>query len=81
MCEESGIISHNTLKQNGVAEMINRTLLDKVRCMILSSGAQKSFWGETIMTICLINLTRSITLNDDTHEKRYDKLNYWLFCL
>lgn len=81
MCKESGITRHKTVpytsQQNGVAEMMNRTILDKVRCMMLSSGVPKSFWGEAGMTACyLINLTPSAALNGDTpHEKWFGKLS------
>ena len=71
MCIESDITRYKivpyTPQQNGVAKRMNMTLLDKVRCMMLSSGVPKSFWGDVIMTTCyLINLTLSIVLNDDT---------------
>ncbi|KAL2465218.1 Uncharacterized protein Adt_41069 [Abeliophyllum distichum] len=61
--------------QDGVAERMNRTLLDKVRCMMLSSGVPKSFWSEAVMTACyLTNLTPSTALNGDTpYKKWHDK--------
>jgi transposase InsO family protein len=40
----------NTPQRNGVAERLNRTLLDKARSMILSGNLDKSFWGEAIST-------------------------------
>lgn len=47
MCVKFGITGHKTvlytLQQNGVVERMNRTLLDKVRCMMLGSGILKSF--------------------------------------
>ncbi|KAL2525883.1 Uncharacterized protein Adt_10937 [Abeliophyllum distichum] len=64
-----------TLQQNEVAERMNRTLLDKVICMMLSSSVPKSFWGEAVMTVCyLTNLTLSAALNGDTpYEKWHGK--------
>ncbi|KAL0290776.1 UNVERIFIED_CONTAM: Retrovirus-related Pol polyprotein from transposon TNT 1-94 [Sesamum angustifolium] len=54
LCDECGIKRHKTNpytpQQNGVAERMNRTLLEKVRCMLISSGLPKSFWGETLVT-------------------------------
>ena len=48
--KENGIQRHRTVpgnpQQNGVVERMNRTLLEKVRCMLFSSGLPKEFWGE-----------------------------------
>ena len=53
-CEENGILRHktvrNTPQQNGVVERMNRTLLNKVRCMLVSAGLSKLFWGEALAT-------------------------------
>ena len=53
-CNANGIIRHrtvrNTPQENGVAKRMNRTLLNKVRCMLFSSRLSKSFWGEAITT-------------------------------
>ena len=63
-CEEHGIARHRTLvgkpQQNGVAERINRTLLEKARCMLSNAGLwkNKSFWAEVISTACYL-LNRS----------------------
>ncbi|KAJ9557676.1 hypothetical protein OSB04_012290 [Centaurea solstitialis] len=49
-----GIHCHYTTpgdpQSNGVAERMNRTLLEKVRCMLLTSGFPKSFWAEALNT-------------------------------
>ena len=46
-CSEQGILRHrtvrNTPQQNGVAERMNRTLLDKVRCLLITSNLPKTF--------------------------------------
>ena len=82
LCKECGITRHKTipyLNLYGVAERINRNLLDKVRCMMISAGIPKSLWGEVVMIACyLINLTPFAALNDDTpHEKWHGKcVNY-----
>lgn len=36
--------------QNGVAERLNRNVMEKARCMLLQAGLCKRFWGEAIMT-------------------------------
>nr|KYP48059.1 Retrovirus-related Pol polyprotein from transposon TNT 1-94 [Cajanus cajan] len=43
---------------------MNRTIMERVKCMLLESGMPKSFWGEaTSTTIYLINRCTSFTLN------------------
>ena len=46
-CAEFGIKRHKTVPynwhQNGVAEQMNRTLLDRVRAMLAASGLSKKF--------------------------------------
>ncbi|KAH9689127.1 hypothetical protein KPL70_015374 [Citrus sinensis] len=34
--------------KNGVAERMNRTLLEKVRCMLSNAGLDKKFWAEAV---------------------------------
>lgn len=40
----------NTPQQNGVTERMNRTLLERVRCLLLNAGLSKDFWGEAMVT-------------------------------
>ena len=51
-CEECGIRRYFSVKetpqQNGVAERMNRTLLEKARCMRLQAGLSKAFWVDTV---------------------------------
>ena len=37
-----------TPEKNDVAERTNRTLLDSVRCMIISSGLQPTLWAKAV---------------------------------
>ena len=39
-----------TPEQNGVAERFNRTIMEKVRCMLSDSGIDKEFWGCLLYT-------------------------------
>ena len=39
-----------TPEQNGAAERLNRTLLDRVRAMLADSGLSKQLWAEAAMT-------------------------------
>ena len=43
-----------TPQQNGVAERMNRTLIDLVRCMIHSENVPKHFWAEALNTAVYI---------------------------
>ncbi|KAG9446276.1 hypothetical protein H6P81_012404 [Aristolochia fimbriata] len=57
-CKNEGIVRHfttpGTLQQNGVAERMNRTLLEKERCMRLLAELPKVFWAEAVNTACYI---------------------------
>ncbi|KAL2242583.1 UNVERIFIED_CONTAM: Retrovirus-related Pol polyprotein from transposon TNT 1-94 [Sesamum indicum] len=73
MCDKFGIRRHKTNpytpQQNGVAERMNRTLLDKVRCLLISSGLPKTFWGEAVLTAAhLINMSPSVPLSGKTPD-------------
>ena len=59
-----------TPKQNGLAERFNRTILERVRCMLLSAGLPKIFLAEAAMTVVyLINKCPLTTLNFKTPEE------------
>ena len=57
-CKNEGIARHRTVRmtpqQNGVAERMNRTLLERARCMISNAGLTLDFWAEAIFTACYI---------------------------
>ncbi|GKA86991.1 retrovirus-related pol polyprotein from transposon TNT 1-94 [Tanacetum coccineum] len=68
---ESGIARHLTVfgtpQQNVVAECMNRTLMDKVRCLLIQSGLPKTFWAETTCTAAyLINRSPSRAIEKKT---------------
>ena len=46
-CKNAGIVRHHTVpgtpQQNGVAERMNRTLLERARCMRINAALPKSF--------------------------------------
>lgn len=67
--EEKGIQFEFTMRytpqQNGVAERINRTIQEKARCMLLSSGLNKRLWNEAILVaVFIINHSTTITLKN-----------------
>nr|GEX33352.1 zinc finger, CCHC-type [Tanacetum cinerariifolium] len=71
LCNESGIARLLTVagtpQQNGLAERMNMTLLNKVRCLLIQSGLPDSFWAEaTVMAAYLINMSPSTTLKKMT---------------
>lgn len=51
---ERRLSTPHTPQQNGVAERMNRTLLDMSRCLLLQSGMGATFWSEAIATACHI---------------------------
>nr|GEY32997.1 Gag-Pol polyprotein [Tanacetum cinerariifolium] len=71
LCIESGIARHfivfGTPQQNGVAERMNRTLMDKVRCLLIQSGLPKTFRAEVTFTATyLINRSLSREIEKKT---------------
>jgi len=52
--QKNGIVHQKTVcygpEQNGVAERMNRTLVEKVRCMLIDSGLSEQFWAEAMLT-------------------------------
>lgn len=53
-----------TPQQNGLAEKMNRTLMDKFICMFVQSQLPKCLQAETLLNACyLVNLSPSITLD------------------
>jgi transposase InsO family protein len=65
-----------TPRHNGVAERMNRTIVEKVRCMLKMEKLPKQFWGEAVRTTCnLINMSPSVTLKFDISERVWFKKN------
>lgn len=64
LCDAKGIRVSYTVpynpEQNGCAERLNRTLIEKGRAMLLQSGLPKSLWGESILCATYL-LNRSPT--------------------
>lgn len=63
-CKKNGIERHRTCadspQQNGVAERMNRTIMEKVRCLLDESGIEEKFWAEAVATaVYVINRTPS----------------------
>lgn len=58
------------LKENGVAERKNRTLVDKARSVLSSSKLPNNFWAEVVATtVYLFNISPThAVFNKTTHE-------------
>ena len=74
LCKKEGIVRHRTVRhtpqQNGVVERMNRTLMEKVICMISNAQLPKYFWTEAVSTICsLINRSPSVIIEKKTPQE------------
>ncbi|KAH9754237.1 hypothetical protein KPL71_015385 [Citrus sinensis] len=74
LCEKSGIQRHKTVRhtpqQNGLAERMNRTLMERVKCMLFHSKLPKTLWAEALCTACyLINRCPSTAIELKTPYK------------
>ena len=67
-CKDEGIFRHKnavyTPQQNGVAEWMNRTLMERARSMISNANLQKELWAEVVSTtFYLVNRSPSVAIN------------------
>nr|GFC47793.1 hypothetical protein [Tanacetum cinerariifolium] len=61
-----------TPQQNGLADGMNRTLMNKVRCLLIQSGLPKTFWAEATCTAAyLINRSPSTAIEKKTHMEMW----------
>ena len=75
-CKSEGILQEFTAayspNQNGVAERMNRTILEKARSMLSSSKLGLEFWGEAVMTAAYVaNRSPHSSVNDMTPEEAW----------
>ena len=73
-CSKHGIrrdkIVPGTPWHNGVGERMNRTIVEKVRCMLKLAKLLKSFWGKAVnTTVYLIIISPSVPLNFDIPQR------------
>ena len=53
-----------TPQQNGVAECMNRTLIERARSMLSNANLSQELWAEAVSTACyLINRSPSMVIN------------------
>ncbi|KAL2487477.1 Uncharacterized protein Adt_32233 [Abeliophyllum distichum] len=77
-CKDKGIERHRSVRftpqQNGVAERMNKTIMNKVRCLLISSGVPKGFWGEAVATaVYLISRCPSSAIQSKTPKKTVER--------
>ncbi|KAG8487854.1 hypothetical protein CXB51_018699 [Gossypium anomalum] len=87
LCKSEGIVRHLTVRhtpqQNGVTERMNRTIMEKVRCMLSNANLLKSFWAEAASTACfLINRSPSVAIEKKTPQEVWSAgvKGYKLWC-
>ncbi|KAF1332328.1 Integrase catalytic core protein, partial [Globisporangium splendens] len=74
-CRNRGIVQQftppYTPQLNGVAERMNRTLVESARCMIEHAGLSKRYWGEAVTTAAFLRNrcpTRATGHDKSPHE-------------
>lgn len=72
-CRSAGIVHQTSVpytpQQNGVAERMNRTLVEKARCMIFDAQLPTKFWAEAVVTASFIINHIPIQNNGNTPEE------------
>jgi transposase InsO family protein len=73
-CKKCGIEKQKTTpytpQQNGVAEIMNKMLMEKERCMFSGVGLGQELWAEAVGIACyLVNRSPSSALNDKTPQE------------
>lgn len=73
-CKKRGIVLDYTVpyspQLNGKAERLNRTLMEKSRCLIADSELNKEMWGEAVrVATYLHNRSPSTTIDTTPYEK------------
>jgi transposase InsO family protein len=72
-CKKCSIERHKTTpytpQQNGVTERMNKTLMEKSRCILSGVGLGQELWAEVVGIACyLVNRSPSSALDDKTPE-------------
>ncbi|CAN1245512.1 Retrovirus-related Pol polyprotein from transposon TNT 1-94 [Linum grandiflorum] len=73
-CKEKGIRHQftppKTPQLNGLAERMNKTLMERVRCLLSHSKLPHSFWGEALLAVVHVwNRSPSVSLDFEAPEK------------
>ena len=75
-CKSEDITRHfttpGTSQQNGVAERMNRIIMERARCMRLNAGLLKEFWTEaTNMAVYVINRSPGTAIDLQIPEEKW----------
>ena len=69
-CRDNGIKLETTVRytpqQNGAAERLNRTLMDKVRPMLTASAMPKNLWADAVVTANYVRNRSPVSDRDST---------------
>ncbi|GJZ76954.1 putative RNA-directed DNA polymerase [Tanacetum coccineum] len=73
-CKELGIHHQKTpaktLQLNGIAERMNRALVERVQCLLSHAKLPTSFWGEALSTVIhVLNKSPNVPLNFEVPAK------------
>ncbi|KAJ0179561.1 hypothetical protein K1T71_005273 [Dendrolimus kikuchii] len=61
-----------TPEQNGLAERMNRTLVERARCMLFDAKLKKPYWAEAVAAAAyIVNRSPSRTLNEVTPYEKW----------
>ncbi|KAL6323545.1 hypothetical protein AAG906_039125 [Vitis piasezkii] len=87
-CRQHGIRHQKTPPKtpqlNGLAERMNRTLVERVRCLLSQSQLLRSFWGEALNTVVhVLNLTPCVPLEFDVPDRIWsnNEISYDHLCV
>lgn len=79
-CSESGIVMEPSVpytpQQNGVAERMNRTIIERARAMLNESGINRAMWSEAVQAaVHVINRspTNALTVSKTPYEMFYER--------
>ena len=65
-----------TPQHNAIAERMNHTIMERIRCMLAESTLPKQFWGEAMKTaVDVINMSPSHPLGNDVAERVWSGKN------
>lgn len=72
----SGIKHQTTIRytpeQNRVSERMNRTIVERAKCMLFNAGLPKSYWGEAVLTATyLINRSPTSRIPKEIPEEQW----------
>ena len=68
-----------TPQLNGLAERMNKTLMERVRCLLSYAKLPKTFWGEAILTVAhVLNLSPCTPLKMDVPDRVWSEKKCFL---